>query len=32
VLDGKMHKLEVRVRRPGLTARARKNYVARKES
>jgi Ca-activated chloride channel homolog len=27
-LDGKTHKLEVRVRRPGMTARARKNYVA----
>lgn len=28
VLDGKSHKLEVRVKRPGLTARARKSYVA----
>lgn len=28
VLDGKVHKLEVRVRRDGLTARARKSYVA----
>lgn len=28
VRDGKTHKLEVRVRRPGLTARARKTYVA----
>jgi len=27
-LDGKTHKLEVRVRRPGMTARARKSYVA----
>jgi Ca-activated chloride channel homolog len=26
--DGKPHKLEVRVKRPGLTARARKSYVA----
>ena len=26
--DGKVHKLEVRVKRPGLTARARKSYVA----
>ena len=28
VLDGATHKLEVRVRRDGLTARARKSYVA----
>jgi Ca-activated chloride channel family protein len=28
VLDGKIHKLEVRVKRPGLTARSRKSYVA----
>jgi Ca-activated chloride channel family protein len=27
-LDGKVHKLEVRVKRPGLTARARRSYVA----
>ncbi len=27
-LDGKVHKLEVRVKKPGLTARARKSYVA----
>lgn len=27
-LDGKEHKLEVRVTRPGLTARARKTYIA----
>jgi len=27
-LDGKIHKLEVRVQRPGMTARARKSYVA----
>jgi Ca-activated chloride channel family protein len=27
-LDGKTHKLEVRVKRPGMSARARKSYVA----
>jgi Ca-activated chloride channel family protein len=27
-LDGKIHKLEVRLKRPGLVARARKSYVA----
>lgn len=27
-IDGKVHKLEVRVARPGLVARARKSYVA----
>lgn len=27
-LDGKVHQLDVRVRRPGMTARARKTYVA----
>jgi Ca-activated chloride channel family protein len=27
-MDGKVHKLEVRVKRPGNTARARKTYVA----
>ncbi|HEX2340845.1 MAG TPA: VWA domain-containing protein [Vicinamibacterales bacterium] len=27
-LDGKVHKLDVRVKRPGMTARARKSYVA----
>jgi len=27
-LDGKIHKLEVRVKHPGMTARARKSYVA----
>jgi Ca-activated chloride channel family protein len=27
-LDGKVHKLEVRVKRAGMTARARKSYVA----
>ncbi len=26
--DGKTHKLEVRVKKPGMTARARKSYVA----
>ena len=31
-LDGKTHKLEVRIRRPGVVARARKTYVARKDS
>jgi Ca-activated chloride channel family protein len=29
-LDGKSHKIELRIKRPGLTARARKSYVARK--
>jgi Ca-activated chloride channel homolog len=28
VLDNKLHKLDVRVKVPGMTARARKNYVA----
>lgn len=28
VLDGKEHKLEVRIRKPGYTARARKSYIA----
>lgn len=27
-LDGKVHRLDVRVKRPGMTARARKTYVA----
>jgi Ca-activated chloride channel family protein len=27
-LDGKLHKLEVKVKKPGMTARARKSYVA----
>jgi Ca-activated chloride channel family protein len=27
-LDGKVHKLEVRMKRPGLTARARRSYLA----
>ncbi len=31
-LDGKTHKLEVRLRRSDLTARARKTYFARKDS
>ena len=30
-LDGKTHKLDVRVRRPGFVARARKTYVAKKD-
>ena len=29
-LDGKVHKLEVKVKRPGMSARARKSYVAAK--
>ena len=28
LLDGKVHKLEVRVKRAGMSARARKTYVA----
>jgi Ca-activated chloride channel family protein len=28
VLDGKIHKLEVRLKKPGMAARARKSYVA----
>lgn len=28
VLDGKVHKLEVRLKKPGMVARARKSYVA----
>jgi VWFA-related protein len=31
VLDGKTHKLEVRVKRPDTVARARKSYIARKD-
>jgi len=31
-LDGKMHKLEVRVNKPGMTARARKSYIATQEA
>jgi Ca-activated chloride channel homolog len=30
-LDGRNHRLEVRVKRPGLVARARRSYFARKE-
>jgi len=30
-LDGKLHNLEVRARPPGMTTRARKNYLATKE-
>ena len=30
-LDGKTHRLEVRIRRPGVVARARKTYVAKKD-
>ena len=32
VLDGKTHKLEVRVKQPGMTARARKTYMASSEA
>ena len=32
VLDGKVHKLEVKVRRPGTEPRARKSYVASRET
>ncbi|HVB36887.1 MAG TPA: VWA domain-containing protein [Vicinamibacterales bacterium] len=32
VLDGKIHKLEVRIARPGMTVRARKTYVAAADS
>lgn len=31
-LDGKRHKLEVKIKKPGMKARARKSYVAAKES
>jgi Ca-activated chloride channel family protein len=31
VLDGKEHTIEVRVKQPGMTARARKSYIARAE-
>jgi len=31
-MDGKIHKLEVRVKKPGMTARARKTYVASQSS
>jgi hypothetical protein len=29
-LDGKVHKLEVKIKKPGMSARARKSYVASK--
>jgi Ca-activated chloride channel family protein len=32
VLDGKVHKLEVKVKQPGMAARARKSYLASTES
>jgi Ca-activated chloride channel family protein len=32
LLDGKVHKLEVRVKKPGMLVRARKSYVASAES
>jgi Ca-activated chloride channel family protein len=32
VLDGKVHKLEVKLKKPGMLARARKSYVASAES
>jgi Ca-activated chloride channel family protein len=32
VLDGKVHKLEVKVKQPGMVARARKSYLASTES
>ena len=32
VLDGKIHKLTVRITRPGMTARAKKSYVATAQS
>jgi Ca-activated chloride channel family protein len=31
VLDGKVHKLEVKLKKPGLEPRARKNYIASKD-
>jgi VWFA-related protein len=31
VLDGKEHKIEVRLKQPGMTARARKSYIASNE-
>ncbi len=31
VMDGKEHKLEVRVKKPGMTARARRTYIASSE-
>jgi Ca-activated chloride channel family protein len=32
VLDGKVHKLDLKVKKPGMSARARKSYVASAES
>ena len=32
VLDGKLHKLELRVKAPGITARARQSYMATKDA
>ncbi len=32
ILDGKVHKLDVKVKKPGMVARARKSYVASGES
>ena len=32
VLDGKVHKLDVRVSRPGMVVRARRSYVAAPET
>jgi len=32
LLDGKVHKLEVRVKKPGMLVRARKSYMASAES
>jgi Ca-activated chloride channel family protein len=32
ILDGKVHKLEVKLKKPSMTARARKSYVASSES
>ncbi len=31
VLDGKEHKIEVRLKQPGMAARARKSYIASNE-
>ena len=32
VLDGKVHKVEVKLKKPGMLARARKSYVATSET
>jgi VWFA-related protein len=32
VLDGKLHQLQVRIKQPGMTARARKSYMATKQT